>query len=67
VPKVKGFWDEMLHKDLAIFDSIFVQLANRKQIPLAPAQCERLKNFYIKKIAPCEKKQFFFILLWRWG
>ena len=28
--KVKGFRDEMLHKDFAIFGSIFVQLANRK-------------------------------------
>jgi hypothetical protein len=63
VPKVKGFRDEMLHKDFAIFGSIFVQPANRKQIPLAPAQCERLRNFYIKKIAPCEKKQFFLFYL----
>ena len=44
VPKVKGFRDEMLHKDFTIFDSIFVQLANKKEILLAPAQCEQLKK-----------------------
>lgn len=48
----------MLHKDFAIFGSIFVQPAKRNEIPLAPAQCEQLMNFYIKKIAPCKKKQF---------
>jgi hypothetical protein len=42
VPKVKGFRDEMLHKDFAIFGSIFVQLANRKQIPFAPGVREGL-------------------------